>query len=385
MSAITPVVWEARTAHDIAAVFNVGDHAVSAGVAAQSWTGTATTWVEEIGGHLASAIAKLTTGMEGVNGTAALARLTGFGAWITDVAVQCGAVAVAHDIHAASYTAASIAMPSVPEIAAVDALSGTAGTAGAALGIGPEAAASAEKAMDMQAALTMDAYELANVPTMATSVSFATPPAIANAGGGLDAFLGATGNPVTDAISNAAQGFESVSQTVQSVGAQIQSVAGNITPVGQALGDAGSQVVSAASGVGSQALGTLGSPVGDALGASGSTSMGLGELAAGGAAGAVGFGSASLPVGWGASDLGASPIGAGMGMGTGNTAALADAERSAIRPNSTTALGQQRRTEDEDEQEHETPDYLRNFEHFADGRTIAPPVIGMVSEAESGR
>ena len=30
----------------------------------------------------------------------------------------------------------------------------------------------------------------------------------------------------------------------------------------------------------------------------------------------------------------------------------------------------------QDEDEHETPGYLKQFEHFADGRTVAPSVIG---------
>ena len=29
-----------------------------------------------------------------------------------------------------------------------------------------------------------------------------------------------------------------------------------------------------------------------------------------------------------------------------------------------------------EDDEHETPDYLKQFEHFADGRTVAPSVIG---------
>jgi len=30
----------------------------------------------------------------------------------------------------------------------------------------------------------------------------------------------------------------------------------------------------------------------------------------------------------------------------------------------------------EGDSEHETPDYLKHFEYFDDGRLIAPPVIG---------
>lgn len=29
-----------------------------------------------------------------------------------------------------------------------------------------------------------------------------------------------------------------------------------------------------------------------------------------------------------------------------------------------------------EDDEHQTPDYLKQFEHFADGRTVAPSVIG---------
>jgi hypothetical protein len=388
MSAITPIVWEARTAHDISAVFNAGDHAISSGVAGQTWGGTAATWAEEIGGHLATAMGKLATGMGGANGTAALVRLTGFAAWVTDIAAQSALLAVAHDIHSASYTAATVTMPSAPEIIAADALTSAGGTLGTAVAVGPEAAAAAQKAMDMQAALTMDAYEVANIATMATPVSFPVPPTIANSNGALDAFFGATGNPVTDAIGNAVQGAQTASATVQSVAGQIQGVAGQIAPAAQVLSSAGSQVVSAASGMSSQAMTALTNPVGDAFGAATSApanmEMGMSTLPAGGVTGAVSFGSAALPVGWGTGGLSASPLG-GTGIGPANTA-LADAERTMIRPNTgSAAVGQQRRTSDEDEQEHEIPDYLRNFEHFADGRTIAPPVIGMFNEAESGR
>jgi hypothetical protein len=31
----------------------------------------------------------------------------------------------------------------------------------------------------------------------------------------------------------------------------------------------------------------------------------------------------------------------------------------------------------EDDQEHEIPDYLKDLEHFSDGRVVAPPVIGI--------
>lgn len=31
-----------------------------------------------------------------------------------------------------------------------------------------------------------------------------------------------------------------------------------------------------------------------------------------------------------------------------------------------------------EDSEHETPDYLKKFEHFADGRVVAPAVIGEI-------
>ncbi|MGZ4517569.1 MAG: hypothetical protein ACXVXN_06560 [Mycobacteriaceae bacterium] len=31
----------------------------------------------------------------------------------------------------------------------------------------------------------------------------------------------------------------------------------------------------------------------------------------------------------------------------------------------------------DDDQEHEIPDYLKDLEHFSDGRVVAPPVIGV--------
>ncbi|EOM76242.1 PPE family protein [Rhodococcus rhodnii LMG 5362] len=30
----------------------------------------------------------------------------------------------------------------------------------------------------------------------------------------------------------------------------------------------------------------------------------------------------------------------------------------------------------EDDDEHDTPEYLKSFEHFSDGRTVIPSVIG---------
>ncbi|MEO6880727.1 MAG: PPE family protein, partial [Mycobacteriaceae bacterium] len=34
----------------------------------------------------------------------------------------------------------------------------------------------------------------------------------------------------------------------------------------------------------------------------------------------------------------------------------------------------------EDDTEHETPDYLKSFEYFEDGRLVAPPVIGVFDD-----
>jgi len=35
----------------------------------------------------------------------------------------------------------------------------------------------------------------------------------------------------------------------------------------------------------------------------------------------------------------------------------------------------------QDDEEHDIPDYLKDLEHFSDGRVVAPPVIGAADES----
>lgn len=370
----TGVVWAARTAEINSTLLNAGTHAVSMQVAAPAWGGLALAW-QEATITVAAVMAELGVGMEGVNGLAALARLGGFAAWTEQQAVMSAALGIEAEINAIAYTVASIAMPSLPEIIATDTAKTAAYAHGGVIDGTAEAAEAVWVAMQARAAATMEVYEGVASAILTTPTDFLMPPPLVTGVGAAASFLGHTGNAIQD-------GIMAAPLAAQTAVGQVASFSGTAA-------SAASSTMSSIAEVGTQAASTM---AGDTTSAGlGSLPMGIGAAGAIGGAGAIGSigsvsysgnlgggGSVQLPTGW---------AGAGMGgpMNGGSNLAGESTRPAAARPvTPSTALSQAARKEDEDD-EHDVPDYLKNFEHFADGRTVAPAVIGAVTEAEPHR
>jgi PPE-repeat protein len=116
---ITGVFWLPRLAEGNSAALNTGAHAVPIQAASTAWGALTGAWVDATA-TVARVMAELGGGLQGINGAAALTRLTGYVGWAEQqgaLAASMGAKAAAN---ATAYTVASLAMPSLPEIAAAD-------------------------------------------------------------------------------------------------------------------------------------------------------------------------------------------------------------------------------------------------------------------------
>ncbi|MQY26940.1 PPE domain-containing protein [Nocardia aurantia] len=381
---ITGVFWLPRLAEGNSAALESGTHAVPISAAASAWGTLTSAWVDATA-TVARVLAELGAGLEGVNGVAALSRLTGFIGW----AEQQGALAAAMGVKAASnataYTVASLAMPSLPEIAAADTARAVAHASGGDLDGSAELAEAAKAAIDLRAAMVMETYEAATTAIVTTPNQFPLPPSIANGAG--SAVDGQNADEAFQDSVDPAQAAIAGAQAVLSdpgvAGAldQAAHVAGTVVTTGAtAAGDVAGGVINAAAGgmpssmlsPGSMPMmmGGLGNPAGAGQAAVtrtvsyGGSSVGLGN----------GGGSLRLPEGWGAGGV----LGGGPAAATGTDITLdLDDSHAAGRGQvlgGNPLLGYQTQ-EDEDDSEHRGPDYLRG-EHFADGRDLAPGVIG---------
>ncbi|MCX4096604.1 PPE domain-containing protein [Nocardia sp. alder85J] len=382
---ITGVFWLPRLAEGNSAALETGAHAVPISAAAAAWGTLTGAWVDATA-TVARVLAELGAGLEGVNGIAALSRLTGFIGW----AEQQGALAAAMGAKAASnataYTVASLAMPSLPEIAAADTARAVAHASGGDLDGSAELAEAAKAAIDLRAAMVMETYEAATTAIVTTPNQFPLPPAIANGAGSADgqdvdgAFQdSASVDPVQAAVAGAQAALSNPGLT----GAldQAAQVAGTVVSTGAtAAGDVAGGMISAATGaVPGPMLPSASMPpmMMNGLGAAmaqpaavtrtvsyGGSSVGIGN----------GAGTLRLPEGWGSGGV----IGGGPAAATGTDIALdledpqAAARAQAMAGNP--LLGYQAQ-EEESEADRHGPDYLRG-EHFADGRDLAPGVIG---------
>jgi hypothetical protein len=359
MVGLTPVVWVGRPSEVLSAQLNAGTHGASAEAASTAWGATAGGWSAETAPGTGFAIGQLGVGMQGSNGLNANSALGRFVVWANEMAAQASAVAAAAQAHTVSYNAAWIAMPQAPQIASTDSAVVASANPPGALSGAAEIADTAKAEMEAQASAAMEAYDAASAPLAALPVDFPMPPSITDidyAGNGLAQLIG------------------EVQQLVQQAPAALQQA----SQVASTAASVGSQAVSMAATAGENAVSAISSTVGEvATAPMGAATVGLGAAGLG----AVTFaGGAGLPEGWGGATMSGGPVGSGLG---GMRGGLAEQERPASRTSFNTAVN--RKTEEEQEEEHETPEYLKNFEHFADGRTIAPGVIGAVTEAEPDR
>ncbi|MGV9674476.1 PPE domain-containing protein [Nocardia sp. NPDC003482] len=381
---ITGVFWLPRMAEANSISLNAGAHAVPISAAATAWGALTAAWVDATA-TVARVMAELGVGMQGVNGIAALARLTGFTGWAEQQGVLAAAMGAKAAANATAYTVASLAMPSLPEIAAVDAARVAAHAHGGDLDGSAELAEAAKAALDLRAALVMETYEAATTAVVTTPNQFAMPPAIANGAGNAEAsqngdaaFADGSSDPV-QAAAAAAQAFLT-NPGVASAATQAAQVAGSVASTGvTTAGHAASSAIAAATSAAAPAsTGVTPMMAGVGAGAVGGAAVATRAVSFGGAVGiGNGAGTLKLPEGWGAGNV----------LGGGNAAAATPAPEAPTvqvggpAPARSTAtggnplLGHQVREDEEEDGEHKGNDYLRG-EHFADGRVIAPGVIG---------
>ncbi|WP_327143040.1 PPE domain-containing protein [Nocardia sp. NBC_01327] len=385
---ITGVFWLPRMAELNSVTLNAGAHAVPIAAAGTAWGGLTAAWVDATT-TVARVMAEVGVGLQGVNGLNVLARLTGFTLWSEQQSVQAAVMAAKAAANVTAYTVASIIMPSLPEIAAVEAARVAAHSTGGALNGTAEAAEAAKLALDIRAALVMETYEAATTALVTTPGEFFMPPPIAMGAGSADsagAFGDGSGDPVQAALA-AAAGLANNPAVLSAMG-QAAQVAGTVVTTGatSAGNVAGSAITAVANGL-TQGAGThLPSVADTGVAAAGAGGVGLSTSAVsfgGGGGGASvsignGGGTLKLPEGWGS--------GAGIGGGATTAAPMAApiAEPVAVAPNasagapvrpaSSPLLGNQGGSDEEET--HGGNDYGRSVEHFADGRAIAPAVIG---------
>ncbi|MFB7720689.1 PPE domain-containing protein [Nocardia sp. NPDC056100] len=382
---ITGVFWLPRMAELNSVTLNAGAHAIPIAAAGTAWGGLTAAWVDATT-TVARVMAEVGVGLQGINGLNVLGRLTGFTLWSEQQSVLAAAMAAKAAANVTAYTVASIVMPSLPEIAVVEAARVAAHSTGGALNGTAEAAEAAKLALDIRAALVMETYEAATTALVTTPGEFFMPPAIAMGAGsvnGASGFGDGSGDPVQAALA-AAAGLAN-NPAVLSAMSQAAEVAGTVATSGATtVGNVASTAITAvANGLAPGHIGTAMPGVGDAglatVGA-GVTGVSTSAVSFGGGGTSVsignGGGALKLPEGWGA----------GTGMPSGAPAApVAVAEPVSVAPaaqsaapvrasNSSPLLGNQaQRDEDETYDGH---DYGRSVEHFADGRVIAPAVIG---------
>ncbi|MDR7167658.1 hypothetical protein J2W56_001377 [Nocardia kruczakiae] len=379
---ITGIYWLPRLAEGNSSLLTAGPHAVPAAAAATAWGGLTAAWVDATA-TVTRVMAELGVGMVGLNGAVALTKLAGFTGWAEQQGMQAAAMAAKASAHATANTVATLAMPSLPEIAAVDAARVAAHAHGGDLDGSAEVAEAAKAALDVQAALVMDTYESTVEAMTATPAEFLTPPPIAAGAGVADSGAeAASQNTTSDPV-----------QTAIGVAQALATDPGVISAATQAANVAGSVATTGVSTVGNVAGTAIAAATSQAAPAASMSPMMMGGIggvaAAGGAAAAtraVSFGGSSvgigngagtlqLPEGWGAGNVIGAPAATAPGAETAPVAQMgAPAPARANNAAGNPLLGRQVDSDD-DEGEHQGNDYLRG-EHFADGRVIAPGVIG---------
>ncbi|MDV8021400.1 PPE domain-containing protein [Rhodococcus sp. IEGM 1330] len=372
---VTGVVWLPRTATGNSTRL-LGPGPVPLHVAGGAWGSVAAAFTEA-SASIAAVTAALTAGWEGESALLAQAALGRFATWTAATAVKAAALSVEAPAAGTSYGVALATMPSLVEIGAVQAAKVTAASTGGVMNGSYEAAEVADRLLDIRAAMVMEGFELVSSHRI-VKTTFDQPPAIvSDSGSGLGKF--ANGALMTSPVQAAIGGLMAATQNpgVAAAAGQIGSAVTSIASTGV------STVATAASNIGSSAL----------SGGSGA-SGGHGVVSGGSASPAVGPAS-TRPVSFGGGAGGAGGLGGGVGM-PGSALGPAGGSMPSASQSGPTAFGApasadgglaQRGTgaagapasgtrgQAEDD-EHETPDYLKQFEHFADGRTVAPSVIG---------
>ncbi|WP_328599724.1 PPE domain-containing protein [Rhodococcus sp. (in: high G+C Gram-positive bacteria)] len=405
MVGITGVIWYPRGAAPNSAALVAGAGPVPLGVAAGAWS-TVSSGLTDTAASISRVMADLRTGWSGEAADAALSKFAPFQEWAAAAALLAGETAGKAQVQSGSYTVATLAMPSLAEIAAVQAAKVAAYSIGGALVGGAAAAEAAEEALKIRAAVTMETYDAATAH-LAVQQNFDSPPSIAEPTAGASASAESPGSAARQSVVQAASTLaDAIADPVRAATAAVASVVSN--PVFAA---AASQAGAISGGVATAASATTTAVTGATTAASALATAGAGLTGLGGAR--LGASTPSLfgtpwasrapaQVSAASATTGAGAI-AGSSSSSSNTGrhALPDPStgQSAARQNPVTSpvqgtadtvkvdpartaggsapiAGGRHAAQSEDETEHDTPDYLKHFEHFADGRTVIPSVIG---------
>lgn len=406
---VTGVVWMPRGATVNSTTLSAGAGPVPLGAASPAWAALSAS-LADAGATLNRVMTELRAGWEGVAADAALARLAPFTAWVEQSAALAAETSTKASTQAGSYTTAAMTMPSLPEITAVKAAKTAAYSTGGVVNGSAAAAEAADRAMDFRAGVVMEVYEAAS-SIVTTPETFTQPPPLSNgAAAGLDA--GDAGEVSrrrleddfrTDPVGTVAAVATTFAQSpgAATAASQIGSAAGAVSSATSAAANIGGAVLGGFSGSapalsGTGPAGTTGGarPAGSRSGAAGAS--GLFGPAASRAAGIGSGAGAALPEGWTqAGQLDGSGARGGTGHGGAAAGPGSVAPSDTVRTDAAAATARNqaaagapamapRGAADADDPAHNTPDYLRSFEHFTDGRTVIPSVIGADAD-EDGR
>ncbi|MBF6465543.1 PPE family protein [Nocardia beijingensis] len=379
VAGVTGVIWAARPSEINSATLHAGAHAIPISAAATAWGGLTAAWIDATT-TVARVMAELGVGMQGINGIAALSKLTGFLGWSEQQGVQAAAMGAKAAANATAYTVASLAMPSPPEIAAVNAALAASANPPGVLSGAFEVAEVARNAMDIRAALVMETYEAATSAMVATPAEFLLPPPIAKGAGtaspeqAADTTTEVPADPIQAAVA-ATQAFLS-NPGVASAATQAAQAVGSIATTGvSTVGNVAGSAIAAATTTSAPTFSSMAPMV---MGAGAATATGAATRAVSfsglGSAAGISNGSLKLPEGWGSSGTigGSAPVQETVAVKPVEAAPV----RSANNGNGNPLLGNQARSDEDDEAEHNGRDYLRSTEHFNDGRFTADGVIG---------
>lgn len=409
MVGITGVIWYPRGAAPNSAALVAGAGPVPLGVAAGAWS-TVSSGLTDTAASISRVMADLRTGWSGEAADAALSKFAPFQEWAASAALLAGETAGKAQVQSGSYTVATLAMPSLAEIAAVQAAKVAAYSIGGALVGGAAAAEAAEEALKIRAAVTMETYDAATTH-LAVQQNFDSPPSIAEPTAGASASAESPGNAARQSVVQAASTLADViADPVRAATAAVASVASNpvfaaaASQAGAISGGASAAVSAATTAV------TGATTAASTLATAGAGLTGLGGAGLGGARLGAStpslFGTPSASRATAQVSAASATTGAGAFAGSSSSSstgrhALPDPStgQSAARQNPVTSpvqgtvdtvkvdpartaggsapiAGGRHAAQSEDDTEHDTPDYLKHFEHFADGRTVIPSVIG---------
>ncbi|MFD1812111.1 PPE domain-containing protein [Rhodococcus gannanensis] len=379
----TGVVWYPRGATVNSTTLNGGIGPAPLTAASSAWASVSTSLADATL-TITKVMADLAVGWEGTAATAALSRLAPFQVWTEEASAQAATASAKAAALATAHTVARATMPSLAEIAVVQAAKVAAYAASGALAGAGAAAEAADRAMDLRASLVMEAYESAST-IVTTPQSFTPPPPLSNAAaaapGDTQQPPVPTNDPLTDFLVNPAQAVQNAvgaalaqpaNPAVVSAASQAGSIVGTgLSTVAQASASFAPAAAAAIGGAGvvqtdpAAARATTGAQTHAARAGSGGMS---------GLPGSSGSSRVTLPDGWGG---GAGN--AGRAAPTGVAAPIAEpvrVEPAAGRSQHVGAPMGSGGAHASEEEERRSRGYLKNFEHFEDGRVVIPSVIG---------